>query len=523
MQIEINTSVTTTTFVPETTSTTEAIDPLTVFLQEIEDCRRQEFISTAFETDISSIHNFFENSLICEIENEDPNLALSLHTSWLIADRQNTDLQLNENLQSSVLETASSFLEDVEIVSSDPEWTTALPASLFITSSLSFDSPRVISVKISFDAYYAGRIRTEHWVLSKSLDATTGVEITIDQLFSADKEWLPLLIELIETAVDENYPEATTGGWPLEDELDSFVLSADGISFDFLGVFFSSMGNVSVTIPWNNITDFLNPNGPVGEFATSEETFESFQEEVIACSNSIPSSDPIEHHAGWVHSFESYFLSCSNPYEWGGISFDAEWTEISGNLADTAINNAIQNLMTGEITQYLDWALETTELNKEDDLSFGTDSYAQWGTQIALDDPDLLSLVINHWSFFSGSANGNTSFFSLNFDPQSGQVIELEDLFIAGSDWVPILGQAAYTEINAQFDEAEIDSPELWWGWPSPTVFEDFALSNEGLIVLFDEYDIAPGVFGSLSGTIPWNNLVEIIDPNGPVGKFLIS
>ena len=251
-------------------------------------------------------------------------------------------------------------------------------------------------------------------------------------------------------------------------------------------------------------------------------TFLQLVELVEECSELEPLITPIDHQEDWTHSFESYALTCTQPYEWGGISFDANWIQVSETSADAQINNMIQDFMDVQIDQYLDWALETAELNKESELSYITDSYAGWGMSIAFDDPDILSLVIDNWSFFSGAANGNATYFSFNFDPENGQPIELIDLFVEGSDWVTILEDAAYISINNQIDDQdfEIDPPEFWWNWPE-SIFDSFAFTTEGLVVLFNEYEIAAGALGALSGTISWDVLAEIIDPSGPAGKFL--
>tara|TARA_B100000902_G_scaffold38581_1_gene45947 strand:- start:1126 stop:2076 length:951 start_codon:yes stop_codon:yes gene_type:complete len=246
-----------------------------------------------------------------------------------------------------------------------------------------------------------------------------------------------------------------------------------------------------------------------------------FLQQVKGCSELEPLISPIDHQEDWTHSFESYALTCTQPYEWGGISFDANWIQISGTPADTQINNVIQDFMGVQIDQYLDWALESAELNKENELSYITDSYAGWGMSIAFDDPDILSLVTDNWSFFSGGANGSAAYFSFNFDPKNSQPIELVDLFIEGSDWVTILGDAAHISITNQIEDEEIvNPPESWWNWPE-SIFESFAFTTEGLVVLFNEYEIGPGVLGALSGTISWDVLAEIIDPSSPAGKFL--
>ena len=52
-------------------------------------------------------------------------------------------------------------------------------------------------------------------------------------------------------------------------------------------------------------------------------------------------------------------------------------------------------------------------------------------------------------------------------------------------------------------------------------IFESFAFTTEGLVVLFNEYEIAAGALGALSGTISWDVLAEIIDSSSPAGKFL--
>ena len=42
-----------------------------------------------------------------------------------------------------------------------------------------------------------------------------------------------------------------------------------------------------------------------------------------------------------------------------------------------------------------------------------------------------------------------------------------------------------------------------------------------GLLITFDEYQVAPYVFGQQTETVPYSELKSMIDPHGPLGDFV--
>jgi hypothetical protein len=107
--------------------------------------------------------------------------------------------------------------------------------------------------------------------------------------------------------------------------------------------------------------------------------------------------------------------------------------------------------------------------------------------------------------------------FSINYDLNLGKDLALEDLFIPGVPYLEFLSEYAYEDLIRQglsVDQAKIVSE------PRPENYQTWNLTYFGLLVTFNERQ--NGFLGLEIGTqrvlIPYQELVQMIDPAGPLG-----
>lgn len=125
----------------------------------------------------------------------------------------------------------------------------------------------------------------------------------------------------------------------------------------------------------------------------------------------------------------------------------------------------------------------------------------------------LLTLRIDY-SEYSGGAHPNSNILYFNFTGD-GKQLSLEDLIIPGQ--YPAfrklneqsLRQAKQIPANESWEQAGflLDSNEL----PLP---QFFALTQQGVLMSYNPYEIAPYVMGNISYVIPYTELNGIIDKN---------
>jgi len=499
-----------------TTMTLSPAEQYSLLLEKVSTCQKQPYEISPVTGQADWPHEFLSVSTSCEVQNPDDNFALFMNVSWLRVAGTGVDQAVNDTLEELGIGMAEMFLEDTLSFAGDFDRDAGSLPEIGWSIDVSFDSPRLLGVTITSGTFWYGRAGLEYGSQQILFDLATGQQLSSTDIFLPGVDWAGQLAPLVAAAVLEKYPDAQDAGWDLTEELDNFSPTPEGLTFTLFAPLFRLFEDPVVTIDWAEVSDLLATDGPLSNFIVAPPNLDVFTDEILSCRNENPAITPVEHQAGWANTYTSKSISCSHPNEWGGVDFEAQWVQVAGPLASQTINAAIESYLNTELDRYIEWAIETADYNMTTNWTPGSGSFAHWGTEVTMDSPNLVSVVIRHWSYFSGAANGNESAQSFNFNAETGQLITLESLFSADNDWVDSLGQLAFDSLNSEVEG--IEPLENWQGWPSPTVFGHFALSPGGLQLNFDEYSVAPGYLGGLSVTLPWPSLGSIIDIGGPMG-----
>jgi len=121
--------------------------------------------------------------------------------------------------------------------------------------------------------------------------------------------------------------------------------------------------------------------------------------------------------------------------------------------------------------------------------------------------------------FYSGGAHPNSVRWPLNYDFATGSELALEDLFIPGAPYLERIADYCIAQLRATLDFA------IWEDGAAPLAenYQDWAVTPEGLLIIFDEYQVAPYAAGPQEVVIPYDILADILHPQGALGRFAAS
>ena len=136
----------------------------------------------------------------------------------------------------------------------------------------------------------------------------------------------------------------------------------------------------------------------------------------------------------------------------------------------------------------------------------------------------LLSQIGDLWSFkfdFSfysdGAAHPGLYSVTLNYDLAQGKEWALADLFLPNSNYLEVIANDCIAELSMQpFFEA----PFSEGAQPTPENYRNWNITTEGLMITFDEYQVAPYAAGPQKVTVPYSELRAVIDPQGPLEQL---
>jgi len=177
-----------------------------------------------------------------------------------------------------------------------------------------------------------------------------------------------------------------------------------------------------------------------------------------------------------------------------------------------AFNQRITAMVTKEVRSFNPESLSMPSGNH---VYFDADYVMLLGTD------DIISVELTE-DFFYGGAHPDIAFQTLTFDLRSGREIQLASLFKPGSNFKTVLQQKSLDELNRRMRQEEAQPGQPQQESPGMSLEElgeinGWAMTRNGLLIYHD----LPHVIAALDiAFIPYSELSDILDPNGPAAKF---
>jgi hypothetical protein len=129
---------------------------------------------------------------------------------------------------------------------------------------------------------------------------------------------------------------------------------------------------------------------------------------------------------------------------------------------------------------------------------------------------ELVSVLFYVDGYVMGAAHPFHYSHSLNYDMGMVQMLELDDLFRPGADYLAVLSRYSLDDLERQ-GVLEREDGAL----PLAENFQRWNITIQGLLISFDEYAVASYAAGPQSVVIPYEVLGNVADPEGPLAQFL--
>jgi hypothetical protein len=187
--------------------------------------------------------------------------------------------------------------------------------------------------------------------------------------------------------------------------------------------------------------------------------------------------------------------------------------ELNSFFSGRAIKKLIK-LRQDKLEQYDNIAEWHADLKNEYSEGFG----------IAFASKNLLSLSFDEYSYFSGAAHGNFDFQTFNFDTRDSLIeLRLEHLFRCDTNYLERISDLTIKKLCQEYwertgENANEEDMEMFKEGASPNGdnFENFLITENGIIFLFPPYQVSSYAMGKWSIEIPYFELRDLLKDNVP-------
>ena len=184
----------------------------------------------------------------------------------------------------------------------------------------------------------------------------------------------------------------------------------------------------------------------------------------------------------------------------------------SEDLRVTNFNNEMTLLTQEEIAKFKDNVVQVTP------LPGSTGSFYDQQYKLLSPPGNLLSLKFLIMIYIQGAAHPGTHMRTVTYDLEAGANVRLDDLFLPSSDYLERIANYCIAQLNKRdigfnaFSNGAQPIPENYGNWN---------ITPDGLLITFDEYQVAAYAAGAQEVIVPYAELSSLIDPHGPLEGFL--
>jgi hypothetical protein len=202
--------------------------------------------------------------------------------------------------------------------------------------------------------------------------------------------------------------------------------------------------------------------------------------------------------------------------------YSLDYIEIT-NADFQYINDSIKLLLIGKGNDY---ATAGDELLKEYQGTLEVDEYTMpWDLQssviVDFNNSGIFALTFNDYSFMGG-AHGMSNIYPMIFDLESKKVLKFYDL-VNESDSSALKKMAEkYFRLNNEI-AADADLSEIgYFGETNGKLYfnDNFTITQKGLMMTYNAYEIGAYVIGAPSFEIPYEDLKPYLTENSPLKRF---
>ena len=178
----------------------------------------------------------------------------------------------------------------------------------------------------------------------------------------------------------------------------------------------------------------------------------------------------------------------------------------------TAFNQRLNGLVTNEVNTWRESFLQNTGPGAS------SGSFLEATYTLVSQIEELWSFKFDFHFYSAGAAHPGSYSITLNYDLGQGREMTLNELFKPNSGYLEAISNYCITELSKQpfFDGAFTTGAD-----PTSENYRGWNITPEGLLITFDEYQVAPYAAGPQQVIVPWMELQGLVDPQGVLAGLI--
>jgi len=200
-------------------------------------------------------------------------------------------------------------------------------------------------------------------------------------------------------------------------------------------------------------------------------------------------------------------------------SYEISFPQLEGDGRTTKFNEAVRALVAQEVPEFgRDSKGIAPDRPSDEDL---IQSDSELGYEVTGANGSAISVIFYISGFTEGAAHGYHNTKVINYDLKAGKTLEFGDLFKRSSNYLNVVSGYCMASL------AKRDIGDANWrlegAGPKLENFKSWNMFPGGLLITFDEYQVASYADGPQEVFIPFAVLKDIVNPTGSAASLMSS
>lgn len=188
--------------------------------------------------------------------------------------------------------------------------------------------------------------------------------------------------------------------------------------------------------------------------------------------------------------------------------------EAFNQLVIDLIQDKIEEFKT-DVTSNLQSQQQLPKYQRRNDLYLDYDaSFIQSGKN------PIISIRFSSQGYVAGMAHPYHHHFVVNYDLNNNEQLTLDDIFSPDADYLPVLSNYTSSVLDRRLKDKHLI---IEGTAPTPDNFKNWNLKPNGILITFDENQVAPYIQGAQTVLVPFTLLKKWIDPDSPIAGCVTS
>jgi hypothetical protein len=176
-------------------------------------------------------------------------------------------------------------------------------------------------------------------------------------------------------------------------------------------------------------------------------------------------------------------------------------------------NKDFEELMQNFIDEYKNFKKEFPEAQQEWEIERKAENN--------FNDDNILSCTFSEYSYLGG-AHPNTFLTFINFNLNTGEIIDLSDIFIAGFlTELNIIAERIFRKEKELTEDISLTKAGFWFDDDKFSVNTNFSIDKNGLSFFYNNYEITAYAYGPTELFIPYKLIKKLIKPDDLLAGFI--